>query len=95
MGFSTRSDTYQIVQPQKMVRCLKFRIQEVEGLYYLCSEKNADHLRSESAADLHLCFFICRKQGFLSHNSFDLADVNSQEWYLVAVRSQSLVVVKK
>ena len=47
-GVKTRSDTNQAVQPQKMVRDLKFRIQEVEGLYYLCSENKG--------ADLHLCF---------------------------------------
>ena len=34
--FSTRSNTNQAVQPHKMARSLKFRIQEVEGLYYLC-----------------------------------------------------------
>ena len=44
--FPTRSDTNQAVQLQKMDRGLKFRIQKVEGLYYLCSEnKGADQLR--------------------------------------------------
>ena len=44
-GFPTRSDTNQAVQLQKMARCLKFRIKEVEGLHYLCSEnKGADQL---------------------------------------------------
>ena len=33
-------------QPQKMTRGLKFRIKEVEGLYYLCSE-------NEGAVQLH------------------------------------------
>ena len=33
-----------------------------EGLYYLCSEnKEADQLLSYCAADLHLCFRICKK----------------------------------
>ena len=36
--FSTRSDTNRAVQPHKMVRGLKFRVYEVDGLYYLCSE---------------------------------------------------------
>ena len=37
-----------------------------EGLYYLCSEfKEADQLHSYCAADLHLCFRICEKTGFL------------------------------
>ena len=44
-GFQTRSNTNWTVQPQKMVRGLKFGIHEVEGLYYLCSEnKGADQL---------------------------------------------------
>ena len=39
----TWSDTNQAVQPQKMAKGLKFRIQEEEGLYYPCSEnKGAD-----------------------------------------------------
>ena len=33
------------MQPQKMARGLKFRIKEVDGLYYLCSEnKDTDQL---------------------------------------------------
>ena len=39
-----------------MARGLKFWIYEVEGLYYLCSENKG--------ADLHLCFYICKKQVF-------------------------------
>ena len=35
-------------------------------LYYLCSEsKDADQLRCYGAADLCLCFCICKKQVFL------------------------------
>ena len=46
-------------------RDLKFRIYEVEGLYYLCSgNKSADQLRSYHKPDLHLCFGICKKQVF-------------------------------
>ena len=42
-GFSTRSIKNWAIQPQKMARGLKFQIQEVEGLYYLCREnKGAD-----------------------------------------------------
>ena len=42
-GFPTRADTNWAVQLQKMSSCLKFRIEEVEGLYYPCSEnKGAD-----------------------------------------------------
>ena len=55
--FPTWSDTNQAVQLQKMARCLKFRIKEVEGLNYPCSEnKGADNLRGYREADLHLGF---------------------------------------
>ena len=44
-GLPTWSDTNRAVQPQKMGRCLEFRIEKVEGLFYLCSEnKDANHL---------------------------------------------------
>ena len=39
-----------------MVRALKFRIHEVEGLYYICSESIGAGRR---AADMCLCFRIC------------------------------------
>ena len=46
-------------------RRLKFWSYEVEGLYYLCSEnKGADQLRNYCAADLSLCFRICKKPIF-------------------------------
>ena len=61
MWFPNRSDTNQAVQSQKQARSLKFRIKEVEGLYYPCSEnKGADQLRSYCEADLRLCFRLCR-----------------------------------
>ena len=64
-GFPTRSHANQAVQPQKMARGLKFRILEVEGLYYPHSEnKGADQLCSYCAADLRLCFRICKKLVF-------------------------------
>ena len=64
-GFPTRSDTNRAVQPQKMARGMKFRIFVVEGLYYPCSEnKGADQLRMYCAADLRLCFRICKKPVF-------------------------------
>ena len=37
--FLARSDTNRAVQPQKMARGLKFRILEVEGLYYVAKTK--------------------------------------------------------
>ena len=47
-GFQTRPDTNRVAQPQKIARgLLKFRIQKVEGLYYLSGEnKGAGQLRS-------------------------------------------------
>ena len=64
-GFSTRSDTNLAVQLQKMARGLKFQIYGVEGLYYLCSEnKGADQLHCNCAADLRLCFRICKNLVF-------------------------------
>ena len=64
-GVSTRSDTSQAVDPENMARGLKFRILIEEGLYYPCSEnKGADQLRSYCAADLLLCFRICKKPVF-------------------------------
>ena len=70
MGFPNRSNTDLSVQPQKMVRGLKFRIKEVEGLYYLCSEnKGAGQLCCYRAADLRLCSTICKQQ--VSHDDND------------------------
>ena len=64
-GSPTRSDTNRPVQQYKTASGLKFRIQEVKGLYYLYSKtKGADQLHSYCAADLHLCFCICKKQVF-------------------------------
>ena len=49
----------------KIARGFKFRISEVYGLYYPCSEnKGADQLHSYYAADLHLCFCTCKKSFF-------------------------------
>ena len=69
-GFLTRSDTNQAVQPHKIARGSKFCMNEVEGLYYLCSENNgADQLRIYYKADLHLCLYAktgYAKTGFLT-----------------------------
>ena len=43
-------------RPHKMARGLKFRIKEVEGLYFLYSVNKG--------ADLRLCFRICKKPVF-------------------------------
>ena len=69
--FSTWSDENQAVQSRKTARDLKFRMYEVEGLYYPCSEnKDADQLRGYREADLCLCFRICNV-GF-SHDAAHL-----------------------
>ena len=48
-----------------MARSLKFCIEEVEGLYYLCSEnKSTDQLRGHHPADMRICFHIHEKQVF-------------------------------
>ena len=67
------SDTNWAVQPQKMVRDLKFRIKEKEGLYYLFSEnKGPDQLCSYPTADLRLCFHICKSR--FSHDAAHLGN---------------------
>ena len=56
--FPNRSDTNRAVQAQKMARGWKFRIEEVEELYYPCSEnKGADQLRCYPEADPHMQIF--------------------------------------
>ena len=35
LGFRTRSNSNWAVQPEKIARCLKFRIKKVERLFYL------------------------------------------------------------
>ena len=80
-GVPTRSDTNRAVQSQKMPRGLKFRIYEVEGLYYLCSEnKGADQLRGYREADLRLCFRICKNPVFSRRGSYGLIQRN--EFYI-------------
>ena len=67
--FPTRSYINRAVQPQKIARGLKVQVWKVEKLFYRCSEnKGADQLHSYRAADLYcaadlrLCFRICKKQ---------------------------------
>ena len=74
--FPTWSDTNQAVKLQKMARGLKFRIQKVEGLFYLCGEnKGADQLRGYREADLPLCFRICKTLVFSWYGSFSNVSV--------------------
>ena len=74
MGLPTKSDTNRATQLQKMASGLKFRINEEEELFSLCSEhRGADQQRSYCASDLRLCFHLCRKQ--FSH---DAAQMNKR-----------------
>ena len=51
---------------------------EVEGFYYLCSEKkDADQLRGYREADLRLCFRICKKLVFSRRGSYVIIDSRS------------------
>ena len=73
MWFPNRYYTNWDVQAQKMARCLKFWIEEEEGLYYPCSEnKGADQLRSYCEADLRLCFRLDKLFVFPCGGSFIL-----------------------
>ena len=55
-------------------------VQEVERLYYLCSEnKGADQLRGYREADLPLCFRICKKPVFSRHGSFNIATLQENK----------------
>ena len=80
LEFQTRSDTNQAVQPSKMAIGLKFWISKEEGFYYLYSEiKGADQMHSYCAADLRLCFLICK-----SRFSHDVAQIETEpETFLV------------
>ena len=72
LGFPTRSHTNQAVQPQKMAKGLKCRIQVEEGLRYPYNEnKVTDQLHSYGAADLRLCFRMCKKPVFSQRGSYN------------------------
>ena len=81
-GFPTRSDTNRAVQPQKIVRGLKFRIKEVGGFFYLSSEnKGADQLRSYCAADLRLYFRILKKKTVFSWRGSNMSYTTLKFYY--------------
>ena len=64
-GVSDQVRHNRAVKPQKMGRDLILLTKEIEGLFYRCGEnKCADQLRGYCAADLCLCFCICKKQVF-------------------------------
>ena len=96
-GFPTRSDTNWVVQPLKMASGLKFRILEIEGLYYRCREnKDADQLRSYHEADLHLCFRICKSPVFSERGSYVVSlvsDSTEHYWYTLSSSDNSIVSI--
>ena len=54
--FPTRPDTNRPAQPQKLVRVLKFRLYDLEILYYLSSEQQRRWSDcADAQADLRLC----------------------------------------
>ena len=58
-----------------MARGLIFRIEDVEGFCYECSEnKGADQLRGYREADLRLCFLMCKKPVFLRRGSYIVSE---------------------
>ena len=72
-------------QLQELVRRLKFRIKEEEGLYYLCSEnKGADQL---------LCFRLCRLFVFSQTGSYlvdqTISNYQNKYTYLMTDRSHT------
>ena len=71
-GVSDQVRHNQSVDLQKIARGLKFRIKEVEGLYYPYSEnKGADQLRDYRKPDLQLYFRRCKKPVFSQRGSYD------------------------
>ena len=62
LGFLTRSDTNQAVPPQKMVRGLNLGIEKVVQMYSVAKTRTL--ISCMSAADLCLCFRICKTQVF-------------------------------
>ena len=67
-GFPNRSDTKWAVQPQNLVRDLKFWIYKEEGMYYLCSKnRGTDQLRC--TAWLICTFILAYAKSRFSHGS--------------------------
>ena len=63
-------DTNQAVQPQKIPKGLKFRIQEVERLHYLWSEnKEADQQSCYSTSIDHYAFVFTYAKIRVSHET--------------------------
>ena len=70
--FLTWSDTNQAVQLKKMARGLKFRIEKVEGLYYLCSE-NKGVISFAFTAKLICVFVFTYANHWFSHEAVQIS----------------------
>ena len=89
--FPTWSDTNHAVQLQRMARGLKFRMLNIDGLYYRCSEnKGADQLRGNRKADLRLCFRICKTLVFSRRGSNVKRDGNTETETKITNRKKAL-----
>ena len=71
--FPTWSNTNQAVQLQRMARSLKFRIYEVEGLYYSCSEKTKALISFVVNAKLICVFVFAYAKSRFSHDAAHMA----------------------
>ena len=62
------SDTNGSLLPQKLARCLKFCTEEVEGLYYLCSENKGTDQLQLLPCSWSLPLFSHRRNAGVSHD---------------------------
>ena len=67
--FSTRSDTNQAVQVQKMVRFWKFRLDVVEVLYHPSSEKKKAMISFAGYHEADLRFVFAYTELWFSHDT--------------------------
>ena len=74
-GLATRPDKNRAVQSQKMARCLKFRIYEVDGLYYLSSEKTKALISCIVTVQLKYAFCFINAKSRFSHDVAKMACV--------------------
>ena len=86
-GISNQVRHNRTVWPQKMARGSKYRILEVEGSFYLCSEiKGAGQLCGCRVADLRLCFRICKNRfshdfaRMINHNQRNRDEQYATKW---------------
>ena len=69
----TRSDTNRSVQRQKIARGFKFRIYEVEGLYYPCIAKTKVLISFAVTATLICAFVFAYAKKRFSHDAAQIS----------------------